>query len=120
MIAFNSARLAAYFFTKVARFASRLISASFAMATSVSERKFKCGEKRFCFCVGLRCCRDTDIHTTQRVNLVVLNFGENDLLFHTDIVVTATIECTTRHTPEITHTRQRNGNETVKEFVHMS
>src|SRR4030081_1160467 len=104
MIAFNSARLAAYFFTRSARFFSRLISASFAMATSVSERKFKCGEERFRFVVGLRSCRDADVHTTQCVNLVVLNFGENDLLFHTDIVVTATIECSTRNTTEIAHT----------------
>ena len=49
------------------------ISANFAMATSVSERKFKCGEKRFCFFVGLSCRSNTNIHTTQRVNLVVLD-----------------------------------------------
>src|SRR6187551_3188895 len=106
MIAFNSARLPANFFTRSARFCSRLISASFAMATSVSERKFKCGEKRFCFFVGLRSSRDTDVHTTQCINLVVLNFGENDLLFHTDIVVTTTIERLARDTTEVANTRQ--------------
>src|SRR5690606_36448757 len=119
MIAFNSARLPAYFFTRFARFCSRLISASFAMATSVSERKFKCGEQRFRFLVGLCSRRDADIQTTQCINLVVLDLGENDLLFHTDVVVTTTIECLARHTTEIAHARQRNRNETIKEFIHL-
>ena len=61
------------------------------MATSVSKRKFKCREallllRRF------SCRRDTDIHTTQRINLVVLDFRENDLFLDTDVVVTTTIE----------------------------
>src|SRR3981081_226222 len=119
MIAFNSARLAAYFFTRSARFFSRLISASFAMATSVSERKFKCGEKRFCFIVGLRCRRNADIHATQRVNLVVLYFGKNDLLFHTDSVVAATVERAPGHAAEVAHTRQRNRDQTIEKFVHV-
>src|SRR3989442_1659077 len=119
MIAFNSARLPAYFFTRSARFCSRLISASFAMATSVSERKFKCGEERFRFVVGLSCRRDADIHTTQDVDLVVLNFGENDLLFHTDIVVTTTVECATRHPTEVAHTWQRYRDQTIQKLVHV-
>src|SRR3981081_4371991 len=98
MMAFNSARLPAYFFTSSVRLSSRLISANFAMAASVSERKFKCGEERFRFIVGLSSCRDADIQPAQRVNLVVFNFGENDLFFHTDIVVAATIESLARHT----------------------
>src|SRR6476661_7160208 len=118
MIAFNSARLPAYFFTRSARFCSRLISASFAMAASVSEREFKCGEKRFCFVVGLRCRGDADIHATQRIDLVVLNLGENNLLFHTDVVVAATIERATRHTAEIADTWQRNGDEAIEKLVH--
>src|SRR3569832_1196412 len=94
MIAFNSARLAAYFFTISARFCSRLISASFAMATSVSERKFKCGEKRFRFVVSLRGGRDANVHTAQCVDLVVLDFRENDLFLDADVIETATIKCT--------------------------
>src|SRR5690606_11110948 len=119
MIAFNSARLPAYFFTRAARFCSRLISASFAMATSVSERECKCGEKRFCFVVGLRSRRDADVHTTQRVNLVGLDLGENDLLFHTDVVVATTVECTTGHTTEVTNARQSNRDQAIQKFVHL-
>src|ERR1035437_2317241 len=120
MIAFNAARLPAYFLTRSARFCSRLISASFAIAASVSKRKFKCGEKRFSFIVGLRCRRDADIHPAQHVNLVVLDFGENDLLFHTDIVVSTPIERPTRYATEIAYARHRNSDETVKKFVHPS
>src|ERR1700730_19072708 len=119
MMAFNSARLPANFFTRFARLSSRLISANFAMATSVSEREFKCGEERFRFFVGLGSCRDADVQPTQRVNLVVFNFGENNLFFHTDIVVTATVESLARHTAEIAYAWQRNSNQTIQELVHL-
>src|SRR6476620_1949256 len=118
MIAFNSARLPAYFCTRSARFFSRFISESFAMATSVSEREFKCGEKRFGFVVGLRGCGDTDVHATQRINLVVLDLGEDDLLFHTDVVVATAVERTTGHATEVAHAGQRNRDQAVQEFVH--
>src|SRR6478735_7508005 len=118
MIAFNSARLPAYFFTRSARFCSRLISASFAMAASVSEREFKCGEKRLRFVVGLRSRGDADVHATQCVDLVVLDLGENDLLFHTDVVIATTVERTTGHATEVTHARQRDGDQAIQEFVH--
>src|SRR3569832_623537 len=108
MIAFNSARLAAYFFTISARFCSRLISASFAMATSVSERKFKCGEKRFRFVVSLRGGRDANVHTAQCVDLVVLDFRENDLFLDADVIVAATIECTPGNTSEVAQTKKNN------------
>src|SRR3954467_11267452 len=120
MIAFSSARLPAYFATRSARFFSRLISESFAMATSVSEREFKCGEKRFCFVVGLRSRGDADVHATQCVNLVVLDLGEDDLLFHTDVVVATTVECTTGHATKVTHARQRDGDQAIQEFIHAS
>src|SRR3569623_359919 len=119
MIAFNSARLAANFFTMSARFCSRLISASFAMATSVSERKFKCGEKRFGFIVSLRGCRDADVHPAQCIDLVVLDFLEDDLFLDTDVVITATIESTAGYTAKVAHARQRNGNQAVEKLIHL-
>src|SRR6201984_3254751 len=99
MMAFRAARFAANFSTRSARFCSRLISASFAMI-SVSERKFKGGEQSFRFVVGLGGCRDADIHTAQRVNLVVLDLRENDLFLDADIVVTTTVKRTAIHTTE--------------------
>src|ERR1700722_11537568 len=118
MIAFNSLRLGAYFAARRARFFSRSISASLATVTSVSERELEAGEQSLCFVVGLRSCRDADVQPTQCVDLVVVDFGENDLLFHTDVVVAATIERTTRHATEVAHTGERNRHETVQKFVH--
>src|SRR6476469_5812494 len=112
MMAFRAARFGANFSTRSARFCSRLIRDSFAMI-SVSERKFKGGEQSFRFVVGLGGCRDADIQTTQRVNLVVLDLRENDLFLDTDVVVTTAIERTTIDTTEVTHARQGHGDETV-------
>src|SRR3569833_977712 len=116
MIAFNSARLAAYFFTISARYCSRLISASFAMATSVSERKFKCGEKRFRFVVSLRGGRDANVHIAQCVDLVVLDFRENDLFLDADVIVAETIECTPGNTSEVAHARQSNRDKAIEKL----
>src|ERR1700712_372411 len=107
-MAFSAARLVANFATRSARFCSRLISANFAMI-SVSEREFKGGEERFRFFVGLSGCRDADIHTAQRVNLVVIDFRENDLLLDTAVVVATTVKRTAIHTTEIAHARQSHG-----------
>src|ERR1700712_2715734 len=118
MIAFSAVRLGAYFAARRARFFSRSISASLATVTSVSERELEAGEQCLRFVVSLRSRRDADVQPTQRVDLVVVDFGENDLLFHTDVVVAATIERTTRHATEVTHAGERNRHETVQEFVH--
>src|SRR6478672_7598178 len=102
MMAFRAARFAANFSTRSARFCSRLISASFAMI-SVSEREFEGGEQSFRFVVGLGGGGDADIHATQRVNLVVLDFREDDLFLDTDVVVATTIESFAVHATEVTH-----------------
>src|ERR1700730_18712577 len=103
MTAFNAVRLGAYFAARRARFFSRSISASLATVTSVSERELEAGEQILCFVVGLRGRRDADVQPTQRVDLVVIDFGENDLLFHTDVVISTTVERTTGHPAEVEH-----------------
>src|SRR6201991_1716339 len=105
MTAFSSARLGAYLAARRARFFSRSISASLATVTSVSERELEAGEQSLCFVVGLRSRCDADIQPTQRVDLVVVNFGENNLLFHTDVVIAASVERTTRHATKVAHSR---------------
>src|SRR5207237_5632647 len=62
MIAFNSARFLANFFTALRRFRSRLTTAVFAIAPSVLERKFERGEQRFCLGVCFRRRGDRNIH----------------------------------------------------------
>src|SRR5471030_3477952 len=92
MMAFSEARLAANLFARSTRFCSRLISASFAMIFLVPEREFKGGEQSFRFVVGLGGGGDRNIHTTQRIDLVVLDFREDNLLFATIVLVTPTID----------------------------
>ena len=58
-----------------------------ATGASVLEREFECNEQRFGFVVAFRGGRDADIQTTQCVNFVILDLGEDDLLFHTDVVM---------------------------------
>src|ERR1700712_5640029 len=118
MTAFSASRFGANFAARRARFFSRSISASLATVTSVSERELEAGEQCLCFFVGLRRRRDADVQPTQRVDLVVIDLGENDLLFHTDVVVAPAIKCTTRHTTEVANAGQRHRDETIEEFVH--
>src|ERR1700744_6809650 len=103
MTAFSAVRLGTYLTARRALFFSRSISAILATVTSVSERELEAGEQSLCFVVGLRSCRDADVQPTQCVDLVVVAFGENDLLFHTDVVVAATVERTTRHATDVAH-----------------
>src|ERR1700756_1247926 len=112
MIAFSAARFGANFAARRARFFSRSISASLATVTSVSERELEAGEQCLGFVVGLRSRRDADVQPTQRVDLVVIDLGENDLLFHTDVVVAATVERAPGDTAEVAHARQGHRDET--------
>src|SRR5471032_692739 len=113
MMAFSVARLPANLFARSTRFCSRLISASFAMIFLVPEREFKGGEQSFRFVVGLGGRGDRNIHTTQRIDLVVLDFREDDLLFDADVVVATAIEGAAIDATEIAHARQRHGDEAV-------
>src|SRR5476651_1784759 len=120
MMAFSVARLPANLFARSTRFCSRLISASFAMIFLVPEREFKGGEQSFRFVVGLGGRGDRNIHTTQRIDLVVLDFREDDLLFDADVVVATAIKRAAIDATEIAHARQRHGDEAVEELVHAS
>src|SRR5690606_19177169 len=70
------------------------------------------------FVVVLRGGRDADVQPTDRVDLVVLDFRENDLFLDADVVVAATVKRTTIDTAEVTHAGQRDSDEAVQEFVH--
>ena len=92
----RAARFLAYLATRSRRFVSRLIVASFAifvLAVLLSaEGKRNAASRAFCFVIGLRGGRERDVHAAQRVNLVVPRSRENDLLFHTEIEVAATVK----------------------------
>src|SRR5437667_2870372 len=118
MSASSSARLLAYFFTASRRLWSRLMTAVFAMASSVLERKFERGEQRLRLGVGFCSRRDRDVHASQRVYLVVLDFRKNDLFLDTQVEVAAAVEGACRHTAEVAHPRQRDRYQPVEKLVH--
>src|SRR5512141_1680274 len=117
--ALSSARLAAYFFTMRARFSSRLIKDNLAMPTSILERETEGGKQGSRFIISLGGGGDSDIHATQRIDLVVLDLGENDLFLDAHVVVAAAIKGFARNAPEVTDTRHRHRNQTIQEFVHL-
>src|SRR5690606_27789262 len=56
--------------------------------------------------------------TTQRIDLVVIDFREDDLLFHAHAVVAAAIKGLGTQAAEVANPRQGDGKQTIQEFVH--
>src|SRR5690606_16048832 len=86
---------------------------------SVTERELERCQQRLRFRVGLRSGGDGDIHATDRVDGVEVDFREDDLFLHTHVEVAATVEGTTGNTTEVAHARQRDVDQAVHELVHL-
>src|SRR6185369_12192192 len=82
------------------------------------ERELECSQQRLAFFVGLGGGGEADVHATQRVDLVVLDLGKNDLLFDADVVVATAIERATGDATEVAHTGQRDRDKAIEEFIH--
>ena len=54
----------------------------------------------------------------QRVDLVVLDLGEDDLFLDADVVVAAAVEGAAGDAAEVAHARHRDGHQAVEELVH--
>src|SRR5437868_9495208 len=119
MMSSSAARFALNFSTVWRRFSSRNFSASLAMGlSSVLERKAKRAEQRARFLVGPRRRGDGDVHAADGIDLVVLNLGEDDLLFNAETVVAASVEGAVRHAAKVTDARDGDVHEPVEEVVH--
>src|SRR5690606_22256635 len=59
-----------------------------------------------------------DVQTTQSIDLVVIDFREDDLLLNTHAVVATTVEGLGIQAAEVTHARQGDGEQAIQEFVH--
>src|SRR5438477_3970457 len=93
MISSSAARLALNFSTVLRRFWSRSLSASLAIGlSSVLEREAERREQRTRLVVGFSGGVDGDVHSAQRVDLVVLDLGEDDLLLDAQAVIAAAVE----------------------------
>src|SRR5690606_36998977 len=114
----SAARAAAYFATSLLRVASRFSSAKFGITASILERELERREQRLRFLVGFRGRRDADVHPAQSIDLVVLDFGEDDLLLDAHVVVTTTVKALPGNTAEVTDTGNRDRDQTIEELIH--
>ena len=76
-----------------------------------SERSAHKSEELTCFFIGLGSRYDYDIHTSDLVDLIVLDLRENDLFLDTDIVVTSSVEAVRVNTAEVSNSRKCNVDE---------
>src|SRR5262249_39086119 len=97
MSSFNCARLAAYFFTILARRFSRSTMFVFAICKLLPEREVECLEQCSALTVVPSGRRDRDVHASQLIDLVVLDLGKNDLLLDPQTVVALPVERTRRN-----------------------
>src|SRR5581483_5182732 len=95
----------------------------FAMPSSsylLPERDVESLEQRSALTVVGRRRGYRDIHAPDLVDLVVLDFRENNLFLHAHAVVALAVEGARRHTAKVTNARHRDADETVEELVHPS
>src|SRR5690554_74834 len=84
----------------------------------VTERELQRFKQSAAFFVGFSSSCDSHIHTTDFVYFVVVNFWEDDLLFHTHAVVTTAIKRFAIDTTEVTYTRQCDVDKTIHKIPH--
>ena len=85
---------------------------------SVAEREFESTQQGATFIIRTGSGGQGNVQTTQSIHLVVVDFREDDLLFHAHAVVATTIEGLGIQAAEVTHARQGDGQQTIQELVH--
>src|SRR4051812_18592413 len=119
MMSSSAARLALNFSTVLRRFSFLSLTASLAMRFYLlPEREAERGEERARLVVRFRRGVDGDVHAADRVDLVVVDLGEDDLLLHAERVVTAAVERPVRHATEIADPRDGDIHQAIEELVH--
>src|SRR5690606_25908137 len=122
MIFFSSSRLTAYFAASLARLMSRLTMEVFAICESsklVAEREAERFQQGARFGVGLRGRGDRDVHAAHGVDLVVIDFREDDLFLDAHVEVATAVERLARDTAEIADARQRDVDQAIEELEHL-
>src|SRR5690606_27299163 len=119
MMAFSSARLAAYLATSLVRFSSRSIIDVFAISLALtSQRKVERPQQCAAFIVVPSRGGDGDIHATQLVDLVVINLGEDDLLVDPHGEIATSVEGLGADTAEITDSRDSDIDKLLQVLIH--
>src|SRR5690349_21847623 len=84
----------------------------------LAEREIEGFEKGFALLVVLRRRGDRDVHSPELIDLVVLDFRENDLFLDAEAVVATAVERTRVDAAEVTDAGDRNRDQTIEEFPH--
>src|SRR3546814_2346136 len=88
------------------------------LGRSVRKRHVEALEERLRLLIGPRGRTDHDVHATDRIDLVVVDFGKNDLLLQPERIVAVAVEALARQTAEVAYPRQRHHHQPVEKLVH--
>src|SRR5699024_6370712 len=89
-------------------------------AALLAEREFEpIQQSTALFIIGRRG-RNDNIQAAQGINLVVINLRKHDLFANTQTVITTSVKRTRIQTTKVADTRQRNIDQTIQKFVHLS
>src|SRR5688500_16710051 len=84
----------------------------------LAEREIEGVEQGFALLVVLRRRGDRHVHAPELVDLVVLDFRENDLFLDAEAEVAAAIERARVDAAEVADARDRDRDETIEELPH--
>src|SRR5476651_1363582 len=85
---------------------------------SVAEREFESTQQSAAFVIVLGSGGQGNVQTAESIDLVVVDFRENDLLFNAHAGVTTTIEGLGIQAAEVANPRQGDRQQTIQEFIH--
>src|SRR5688572_32426076 len=84
----------------------------------LAEREIEGIEQGFAMLVVLRRRRNGDVHSPELVDLVVLDFRENDLFLDAEAEVATAVERTRVDAAEVTDAGNRDRHQTIEELPH--
>src|SRR5690606_17430435 len=84
---------------------------------SVAEREVEGAQQSTTFIIRPGGSGQSDVQTTQRIDLVVIDFREDDLLFHAHAVVAAAIKGLSIQAAEVANPRQGDGKQAIQGYV---
>src|SRR5688572_16289157 len=93
------------------------LGSSFRSAVRLAEREIESGDQRTGFFVGFSGGADDDIHAPYTVDLVIVDFRENDVFLDANRIVAVAIEAAIGNAAEVAHTRERDVDEPVEELI---
>src|SRR4029079_16274377 len=110
--------LCRWYYRRVAESPSRLRRLTAAFLLVRAERHAELAEQRKRFVVAVRARDEGDVHPVDRLDRVVVDLGEDHLLFHAQRIVAASVERLRAEPAEVADSRDRDRDETIEELPH--